>query len=997
MRNFYRRSLLITSLILLTSTLLITILNGDIIAQNDSSYAETQYRLELNLPMPYVPADGKTYPLILQVVNKEGQPRFLTEDAVIKLSSSNITIGHTEQTILLKAGESSTIIPFKSTFNIGYTNITASASGLLSGATTIRTVGISGAPAKLVLHSLPNKVLAKAGGKAIVVVELRDGNGLPARASEDLIVSLFSSITSVGVTDPTLIIRRNSTFGTAYFYPTNQPGTTEIKAVTSGLESAKAEVTTVAYNPNKLSVYLLPPILPKQSRGAVIVQIQDPYGRPIVAPKDIKVILTSNDTSTAQLDTNILIIPQGMSYGGASITTGNITGEAAIYAAAQAYEGSSSTLSVREAQEAVEGRLLLSSLPQLIPDGRVHTVLSVIMMNDNLTNPVRPPYPTQIHLSSSNTRVGEVSEVVLNENGYVYANFTSYTVGSTAITAVADNFDSSQTAVAVVEQAKFRLNLQVCPSLIPIDLPHKPIVLIEVQNANGEPREAEAEVKIQLYSSNTRVGKVEQLLVIKEGESSGLSFFELSSELGNTTITAAAPNFIAASATAATFRAGPSNIYLSIEPSIVIADGSTTQNIFITLQDMFGYPARAPADIKLTLSTSNEAIGTLQTSLTMPKHSTWISTYFTKSSTQGSTQIIAHAEGLQPSAKTLSTILLNLDVNLYASTTKVYTYERVSIYSSIQFEGRPISGAEIKWSTVANLLNAASKSDIEGLAKATFTSPIEGEYVVKVTVAKAGFKPVESSVKVSVKPRPLYVEVKAPPEIRTFEEVEISIKVVDDGRPVEGAKVNIKPSQGSLVMVNDITNVQGVSKAVYKCNEPSKVALNFVINKTGYIIYNGSTIINVKPQPLTIALRANASAIGVNNALEVKASVISGDRAVEGASLNWNVVGGTILAKSDVTDTQGVGTLILKSEEADTLTIDVSAAKKGYTSALTSINVKILPLPFYQSMATLAFWQKNPLVTSMVAALAIVCFFLFRAVRRKAATNKDELEFTGEI
>ncbi|MEM3386887.1 MAG: Ig-like domain-containing protein [Nitrososphaerales archaeon] len=971
-------------------------LDMNVTAQNEVLTTASRYRLELTLPMPYVPADGKTYPLILQVVNNDGQPRFLSKDIVVQLSSSNITVGYTEPTAVLKAGESSRVVAFKSTFNIGYTNITASAGGLLSSTTTVRTVGISGAPAKLSAQVLPSRPLAKAGTKAIIVVEILDGNGLPARAAEDLNISLFSSKTSIGITDSTLTIRRNSTFGTAYFYPTNQPGVTEVKAVASGLKSTSIEVTTVAYNPNRLAVYLLPPILPKQSKGILIVQIQDSYGRPQVATKDVKVILTSNDTNTALLDANFLIIPQGMSYGSAEITTGNISGAATIYASAQGYRSSSSTLLVREIHEARNGRLLLSSVPKLIADGQVHTTVSVIMMDDNLTNPVRPSYPTQIYLTSSNTKIGVVSEIVLNKNGYVYANFTCNTSGNTTITATADNFDGDGGVVSVVERVNFKLNIQVCPSLIPIDSPYKPIVLVEMQNAHGEPTEAPTDVEIKLYSSNTKVGYVEESLTIKKSESIGISFLNLSSELGNTTLTAAAPNFIAASTSISTFRAGPSTTSLNIEPSITIADGSTIQNVFIMLQDMFGYPAKALNDIEIKISTSNEVIGTLPTSLTIHKDNTWITTWFTKSNIQGSTQITVHAEGLQSSTKTLSTILLDLNQTLFAQTTKIYANDKLAIYSSIQFEGYPVSGADVEWSTTGNLLDVVSKSDAEGVAKAIFTSPIEGEYTVKAIVSKAGFKVTESSIKVLVKPRSLYVEVKAPTEVRTFEESEISIKVLEDGRPIEGTAVNFKPSQGLLRILNNITDAQGLAKAIFSCSEPLNAIIHYTVKKTGYVVYNGSLIINVKPQPLTIALNTNASVIDVNNALEVTASVTSKAGAVEGVKLNWNVIGGTIVTKSDVTDAQGRGRLILRGEDAGKVSIDVTAAKKGYSSTMASINVEILPLPLYQSIATFSFWQKNPLAASMVAVLAIVCVFLVRMLKKRAdATKQDELELIG--
>jgi len=990
---------MILSVALLVSLLFLTLLSDKVTAQTEPSDTENQYMLDLKLPMPYVPADSKTYPLVVQIVNKDGQPRFLTKDIVITLSSSNPTIGYTESTLLLKAGQSSTLTTFTSTFNIGCTNITASASGLASSTITVRTVGVSGAPTKLAAYILPNKVLAKNGTEAMVVVELQDGNGLPARATEDLIISLSSSVTSVGVVDPKIIVRRNSTFAIACFYPTDQPGSTKITVSASGLQSTTLEVETLSYNPNKLILCLLPNILPKQSKGMVIVQIQDSRGRPITATSDIKVILTSSNTSIAALETNFLTIQKGMNYGKAYLTTGNLSASAIIYAAAQGYVSAEATIQVMETEIAKSGTLQIFSVPTLLADGRQHTIVSAIMMNSNLTSLVRPPYPLKIYFSSSNTRVGEVSEEVRTSKEYAYAEFTSLTAGCTTISALADNFNAAQTTITVVEEPRFKLDLCIRPSLVPIDSPCKPFIVVEVQNEYGEPLPAPADIEAHLFSSNTRVGTAEASVFINQSQYYTVAFFHIASDLGNTTITATASNFASATAEIATFKVGASKIYLSIEPSVVIADNSISQNIFVMLQDMYGYPTNAQRDTHIFLTSSNIEIGSLPSSLIIPKDETFTLTYFKKSDKEGVTQITAHSEGLQSSVKTLSSVLLEPNVKISASSTKAYTYDHVNIYINVQFEGQPIGGAEVTWFTTATLLDASRFSNVEGVAKATFATPKEGEYSVKAQISKAGFKAAEAELQLSIKPRSLSVEVKAPPEVRTFEEADVLIKVTEEGRPIKGASVTLKPSQGNIIVRSDQSDSDGEVKSVFQANESSKVTIYYSVKKTGYVTYNGSFIINVKPRPLSITLSTNASAFDADDILEFRALVSSENKTVENANLSWNIVGGVVLKKTDVTDKNGIGRLILKSDgEATTVYINVVASKKGYSSALASTSIEVLPLPLYQSITTLSFWQKNPLLlTSLVAASIIIGIFLFKFLKKRSATKPEDLELATEI
>ena len=87
-----------------------------------------------------------------------------------------------------------------------------------------------------------------------IFVQLQDTNGEPARATQDTIISLSSSLTNIGTVDPSITIPKGTTYVSANFTATFSPGTTTISASATGYSTVQAPISTVGSFPQQLAL-----------------------------------------------------------------------------------------------------------------------------------------------------------------------------------------------------------------------------------------------------------------------------------------------------------------------------------------------------------------------------------------------------------------------------------------------------------------------------------------------------------------------------------------------------------------------------------------------------------------------------------------------------------------------------------------------------------------------------------------------------------------------
>jgi hypothetical protein len=73
-------------------------------------------------------------------------------------------------------------------------------------------------PAILKITIGPSSVPADKGTYNCVYVQLQDASGKPARALQDTVITLSSSVTSIGTVDDKITIPKDATFASANFF-----------------------------------------------------------------------------------------------------------------------------------------------------------------------------------------------------------------------------------------------------------------------------------------------------------------------------------------------------------------------------------------------------------------------------------------------------------------------------------------------------------------------------------------------------------------------------------------------------------------------------------------------------------------------------------------------------------------------------------------------------------------------------------------------------------
>ncbi len=106
----------------------------------------------------------------------------------------------------------------------------------------------------------------------------------------------------------------------------------------------------------------------------------------------------------------------------------------------------------------------------------------------------------------------------------------------------------------------------------------------------------------------------------------------------------------------ATASLNASSLSLSIIPSKLPADGSTYPSVVVSLVEQAGTPTVALTDVTVFLSASQNNVGALPASVTIPMGKTFVIANFTTTTTPGQTVITASSPGLGSSSAQLTTL-----------------------------------------------------------------------------------------------------------------------------------------------------------------------------------------------------------------------------------------------------------------------------------------------------------------------------------------------------
>ena len=200
-----------------------------------------------------LPTDGQIYKVLeVALQTSSGTPVVSSSDTIVQLTSDNPNVASVTDLVTIPAGSISTLAYITTSALAGVANVTATAAGLIPATVPIQTV--IPAPSKLQAYIAPSSSAYSAyGNYPILVVQLQDSSGNPARARQDTNVVVTSSNSTILSSFVTLGIPKGSDDVFTYLH-TKAVGKSVLTATSQDLASAQSQLVSV---PSPLQVKLI--------------------------------------------------------------------------------------------------------------------------------------------------------------------------------------------------------------------------------------------------------------------------------------------------------------------------------------------------------------------------------------------------------------------------------------------------------------------------------------------------------------------------------------------------------------------------------------------------------------------------------------------------------------------------------------------------------------------------------------------------------------------
>jgi hypothetical protein len=400
----------------------------------------------------------------------------------------------------------------------------------------------------LALTIIPPKLPADGGTYGAVVVSLVDGNGLPSAAFSNLTVFLTSSQTNIASVPNSVTIPVGSEYVVVPAVTTPTPGSTTITASSHGLSSVQALLTTATPSgfPAKLEVFVSPSnLLRRADKGTVRVELVDGAGSPSKAITSVTALLISSNASIISLSPNplTLTIAPGQFYASGTFSAMENSGEAFITATSTGYASGGAVVTVETpcSTSCSSSELLLNLVPGTLPtDGSTYSALEVGLATTS-GQPAVSSSDTIVQLSSSNPDIVSVPTFVTIPAGNISVLVpltTSTLQGYSSITASSSSLLTGNANVTTVIPAPSKLQAYVAPpSTFVSGSVNSPILVVQLQDNNGNPARARVLTNITVTSSNSSIVSGPLHLSIPKGEDYVLKLLTVSGS-GVSTLTA---------------------------------------------------------------------------------------------------------------------------------------------------------------------------------------------------------------------------------------------------------------------------------------------------------------------------------------------------------------------------------------------------------------------------------------------------------------------------
>ncbi len=204
-------------------------------------------KVALKLLPGALPADGNSYnALEVSLATSSGAPALSATPTLVMLTSDKSALasvpGDNGVPVTIPAGSLSVLAPVATSALSGVANITATSPNLASSAIGVKM--IIPAPSKLQVYISPPKNVVSSINPPILVVQLQDSTGNPARARQDTTVIVTSSNQSLINNYISLKIPAGKNFVSTSL-STKGVGTSVLTATSQGLVSSQAPLVSV--------------------------------------------------------------------------------------------------------------------------------------------------------------------------------------------------------------------------------------------------------------------------------------------------------------------------------------------------------------------------------------------------------------------------------------------------------------------------------------------------------------------------------------------------------------------------------------------------------------------------------------------------------------------------------------------------------------------------------------------------------------------------------
>ncbi len=237
---------------------------------------------------------------------------------------------------VIAPSQSEVAISVSSTFLPGTAEITAQSPGLSSSTLGILSFGPSANT--LSVQFAPPTLISGGSYSAITVGLIDNSTGEPARAPENTVVDLASTVASVGEVQSTVTIPAGQTYARATFSSSLVNGSTLITASASNYTSANGTLTLVQPAAAALALYGVPnPVL---GNGAgyesMVVQLQNLAGLPEKTDVNVPVQLAIGNSSVGSVPPEV-VIPAGETFAVIDVQSSLVAGATNITATSNGF------------------------------------------------------------------------------------------------------------------------------------------------------------------------------------------------------------------------------------------------------------------------------------------------------------------------------------------------------------------------------------------------------------------------------------------------------------------------------------------------------------------------------------------------------------------------------------------------------------------------------------------------------------------------------------